>query len=200
MSQRKILKKTSKPPKELKPERDQPLPEGHQLPKPLIFNATPIIYICKIGLSKIFGDFSEEKYTTPNVVEEVVDKGKSLGAPDAFIAAELIQRSIIKVREPTNVDFINLLSAMPDLHEAEIQVLALAKELEGIAIVDESVAREISRLYNIETHGTAYLLLRLLYRRKLSKKQVREAIDGMISAGWRLTAEEYAKLIRELEV
>lgn len=194
------MKKTPKPPKELKPERDQPLPEGRQLQKPLVFNATPIIYLCKIGLSKIFGDFSEEKHTTPKVVEQVVDKGKGLGAPDAFIAEELIQRSLIKVREPTNIDFITLLSAMPGLHKAELQVLALAKELEGIAIVDESVARDVSRLYDIETHGTAYLLLRLLYRRKLSRKQVKEAIGDMISAGWRLTAEEYAKLTRELEV
>jgi len=128
-----------------------------------------------------------------------VDKGKGLGVPDAFIAENLIQRSIIKVREPTNVDFVTLLSAIPDLHRAEAQVLALAKELEGIAIVDESIAREASRLYDIETHGTAYLLLRLLYRRRLSKKQVKEAIFNMISAGWRLTAEEYAKLTGELE-
>jgi len=65
--------------------------------------------------------------------------------------------------------------------------------------VDESIAREVSRLYGIEAHGTAYLLLRLLYRGRLSKKQVKEAVTGMISAGWRLTAEEYAKLTRELE-
>lgn len=167
--------------------------------EPLILNATPIIYLCKIGLSKIFTEFSEEKYTTPKVVEEVVNKGKSIGAPDAFIAEELIQQSTIKVREPKNVDFIGKLSRIPDLHQAEIQVLALAKELDGIAIIDESIAREVARIYNIETHGTAFLLLRLLYRGKLSKKQTREAIDKMISAGWRLTAEEYAKLIKELE-
>jgi len=128
-----------------------------------------------------------------------VDKGKRMGAPDAFLAEELVQRSILKVREPTNVEFITLLSVMPDLHEAETQVFALAKELDGTAIVDESIAREISRLYGIEAHGTAYLLLRLLYRGRLSKKQVKEAVTGMISAGWRLTAEEYAKLTRELE-
>jgi len=169
------------------------------LQEPLILNATPIIYLCKIGLSKIFTEFSEEKYTTPKVVEEVVNKGKSIGAPDAFIAEELIQQSTIKVREPKNVDFIGKLSRISDLHKAEIQVLALAKELDGVAIIDESIAREVARIYNIETHGTAFLLLRLLYRGKLSKKQTREAIDKMISAGWRLTAEEYAKLIKELE-
>ncbi|MFQ5758239.1 MAG: DUF3368 domain-containing protein [Candidatus Bathyarchaeia archaeon] len=167
--------------------------------KSLILNATPIIYLCKIGLSKIFKEFSEEKYTTPKVVEEVVDKGKILGAPDAFIADELIQQSTIKVRAPKNVDFINKLSRIPDLHPAEIQVLALAKELKGIAIIDESIAREIARIYSIETHGAAYLLLRLLHRGRLSKKQTKEAINRMITAGWRLTAEEYAKLTKELE-
>ncbi|MFQ6063873.1 MAG: DUF3368 domain-containing protein [Candidatus Bathyarchaeia archaeon] len=167
--------------------------------KPFILNATPIIYLCKIGLSKIFTEFSEEKYTTPKVFEEVVDRGKISGARDAFIAEELIQQSMITVKDPSNVGFIRRLSRIPDLHPAEIQVLALAKELEGIAIIDESIAREVARIYNIETHGTAYLLLRLLRRGRLSKKQTRRAIDEMITAGWRLTAEEYAKLTKELE-
>ncbi len=167
--------------------------------KPFILNATPIIYLCKIGMANIFKEFSEEKYTTPKVVEEVINNGKSVGAPDAFLAEKLIQKSIIKVKEPKNADFIDRLSRIPDFHQAEIQVLALAKEINGIAIVDESIAREVARIYNIQAHGTAYLLLRLLYRRKLSKKQVKEAIDKKISAGWRLTAEEYAKLTKELE-
>jgi len=164
-----------------------------------VLDATPIIYLCKTGRSRIFEDLPEKKYTTLKVVEEVIDKGKILGAPDAFIADELIQRSIIKVREPARSSFLALLSTLPHLHEAEAQVLALARELGGVAIIDESLAREVSRLYNVEAHGTAYLLLRLMYRGRLSRKQVRDAIEGMISAGWRLTAEEYAKLARELE-
>ena len=167
--------------------------------KPIILNATPIIYLCKIGQSNLFKQLQEKKYTTQKVIEEVVDKGKSLGAPDAFIAEELIQQAIIRVKQPRNIAFINLLSKIPDLHQAEIQVLALARELNGIAIVDESIARETARIYSIEAHGTVYLILRLLHEGKIAKKQAKEAIDKMIQAGWRLTAEEYAKLIRELE-
>jgi predicted nucleic acid-binding protein len=188
-----------KQPEPRKLRRDLAHNEGYKLQKPLVIDATPIIYLCKIGLSRIFGDLPEEKYTIPKVVEEVIDKGKILGAPDALVAEELIQRAIIRVREPARAGFLALLSTLPNLHEAEAQVLALAKELEGIAIVDESWAREVSRLYNIEAHGTAYLLLRLMYRGRLSTNQVRDAIDDMMSAGWRLTAEEYAKLARELE-
>jgi predicted nucleic acid-binding protein len=169
------------------------------LHKPLILNATPIIYLCKIGQSNLLRQLQEEKYTTQKVIEEVVDKGKFVGAPDAFIAEQLIQQAIIKVKQPRNTAFINLLSKIPDLHQAETQVLALAKELNGIAIIDESIARETARIYGIEAHGTVYLILRLFYKGKITKKQAREAIDKMIQVGWRLTAEEYAKLIRELE-
>lgn len=38
-----------------------------------------------------------------------------------------------------------------------------------------------ARIYNIETHGTAYLLLRLLHRGRLSKRQTKRAIDEMIT-------------------
>lgn len=168
-------------------------------PKPLIFNATPILYLCKIGASSVFMEISEEKYTTPKVIEEVVDKGKSLGASDAFIAEQLIERSVIRVRRPRNADFIDQILRISDLHRAEAEVLALAKELNGVAIVDESAARQVARIYNVRAHGTAYVLLRLVYEGKLSMESAREVIDKMISTGWRLTAEEYAKLMKELK-
>lgn len=167
--------------------------------KPLVLDATPIIYLCKIGLSYIFNEFPEEKFTVPKVMEQVVTHGKKLGAPDAFIAEDIIRKSIIKVKEPKNIEFTTLLSYLPDLHPGEVEVLALAKDLNGIAVIDESIAREVARIYGIEAHGTAYLLLRLFYRGKLTRKQIRDAVNQMISAGWRLTAEDYAKLMRELE-
>ena len=155
--------------------------------------------MCKIGLSSIFTEFSEDKYTTPMVVKEVVDKGKKLGAPDAFIVEQMIKESIIKVKEPKEVELIDRLMRISNLHGAEAQVLALAKEMDGTAIIDEGIARQIARIYNIEAHGTVYLLLRLVYRGRLSRDEARKAIERMISAGWRLSAEEYAKLMTQLE-
>jgi len=168
-------------------------------PKPFIFDATPLIYLSKTGLSNVLTQFSEEKFTTPEVIEETVNKGKNLGAPDAFIIEQLIQQSNTKVKKPSNTAFIKQLTKMPDLHHGEIQVLALAKEMKGIAIIDESIARHIADIYNVEVHGTVYLLFRLLFSGKLSKRQVREAEDKMIGVGWRLTAEEYSRLLKRLE-
>jgi len=133
------------------------------------------------------------------VVKEVVDKGKKLGAPDAFIVEQMIKESIVKVKEPKEVELIDRLMRISNLHGAEAQVLALAKEMDGTAIIDEGIARQIARIYNIEAHGTVYLLLRLVYRGRLSRDEARKAIERMISAGWRLSAEEYAKLMTQLE-
>ena len=62
-------------------------------------------------------------------------------------------------------------------------VFALVRELDGTAILDESIARQVARIYNIQAHGTVYLLLRLIYRGKLSRDEARKAIERMISAG-----------------
>jgi len=43
--------------------------------KPLVFNATPLIYLTKIGLSKIFEQLKNERLTSPRVKKEVVDEG-----------------------------------------------------------------------------------------------------------------------------
>jgi len=158
-----------------------------------------LIYLCKIGFSFIFREFSEDKYTTPMVFKEVVEEGKRLGAPDAYVVEQMINESTIKVVEPREVEFVDLLIKTSNLHKAEAQVLALAKELDGIAVIDEGIARQVARIYNIEAHGTVYLLLRLVYRGSLSREKARKAVERMISAGWRLSAEEYAKLLRQLE-
>ncbi|WP_455280938.1 hypothetical protein [[Eubacterium] cellulosolvens] len=58
--------------------------------KALIFYATPLIYLCRIGQSEMLSEFSEKKYVTLKVFEDLVEKGKRLGAPDAFPSTKII--------------------------------------------------------------------------------------------------------------
>ncbi len=152
-----------------------------------------------MGFSSIFEKFAEKKYTTPKVEKEVVHVGKSKGFSDAFLVEQLIQNSIINVVIPRNKEFIKNLEKIPNLHEAEIQVLALAKEMNGIAIMDEGLAREVGIMYEIDMHGSAYLLIKLYQEKIISKEKARKILDDMIAAGWRLSSEEYSRLIKEFE-
>ena len=107
--------------------------------KPLVFNATPLIYITKAGLSKIFEDLKNEKLTSPQVKREVVDEGRRKGVPDAIILEKMFKNNVFKVAETKSQKFLESLLQTRGLHITDAEVLAIAKERDGIAVIDDEV-------------------------------------------------------------
>ncbi len=167
--------------------------------KPLVFNSTPLIYIAKIGLSRIFEELEGEKLTSPSVKREVVDKGKRKGIADAIILEKLFQKDIFKVVKPRNAVFLETLLQTKGLHVTDAEVLAIAKERGGKAIVDDEVARKTAKIYGISYAGTPYVLVKAISQGLITKREAKQAINDMISAGWRCSVETYAKIIENIE-
>ncbi|MFQ6135458.1 MAG: DUF3368 domain-containing protein [Nitrososphaerales archaeon] len=167
--------------------------------KLVVLNSTPLIYIAKIGLSRLLIDLRLEKITSLLVKHEVVNRGRDMGAPETTILEDLFQKNIIKVTEPKDQGLISRLLEIKGLHKADIHVLALAKEYGGVAIVDDELARETAKIYKIRYAGTPYLLIRAYIQGLITKEQVKKAVDEMISAGWRCGVEDYQRIIQHLE-
>lgn len=167
--------------------------------KPLIFNSTPLIYITKVGLSKILEDLKDEKLTSPQVKREVVDEGKAKGIPDSTILEEMFQSNVFKVIKPRNQEFFESLLETKGLHITDAEVLAIAKERDGIAVIDDEVARKTATIYGISYAGTPYILMRAIFQGLITKERAKQAITEMISAGWRCSVESYAKIIEAIE-
>jgi predicted nucleic acid-binding protein len=166
---------------------------------PLVFNSTPLIYLSKAGLCKIIENLRAEKLTSPLVKQEVVDKGKLKGVPDAIALEKLFDRGVFKVCEPKDKAFLSQLSLTRGLHVADAQVLALAKEYEGLAVIDDEVARKTAKVYQINYVGTPYILARAVFEEIINKEQAKRAVNDMVSAGWRCSLESYAKIMELLE-
>lgn len=167
--------------------------------KPLVFNSTPLIYLTKVGLSKIFEDLKEEKLTSPQVKREVVDEGKRKGVPDALILEKMFENKMFRAVEPSDRVFLSRLLETRGLHVTDAEVLALAKELDGLAVVDDEVARKTAKVYGIAYVGTPYVLVRAVLQKLITKERAREAVNEMVSAGWRCSIESYAKIMEVLE-
>jgi predicted nucleic acid-binding protein len=167
--------------------------------KPLVFNSTPLIYLTKVGLSKIFEGLKEEKLTSAQVKREVVDEGKRKGVPDALILEKMFENKMFRVVEPSDRVFLSRLLETRGLHVTDAEVLALAKELDGLAVVDDEVARKTAKVYGIAYVGTPYVLVRAVLQKLITKERAREAVNEMISAGWRCSIESYAKIMEVLE-
>ena len=170
------------------------------MPKPLLFDSTPLIYLTRASLSKFLSDIPTEKITTQKVFNEVVEQGKKKGAPEASLLERLFKEQTIQLKSPANKGYLKLVLEIASenekqpLHEAEAEVLCLAKECQGIAIADDKAVRAVARLLEIEVHGTGYLLGKLFMAKKLTKGELIEKIDEMRSAGWRVSPEDYLKI------
>lgn len=167
--------------------------------KPLVFNATPLIYITKIGLSKILEELKDEKLTSPSVKSEVVDEGKRKGVADAIILDKLFLKGVSKIVEPKDKSFLESLLQTRELHMADAEVLTIAKEQAGTSIIDDEVARRTAKIYGISYAGTPYILAKAVFQEIITKEKAKQAVNEMVYAGWRCSIETYAKIMETIE-
>jgi len=158
----------------------------------IVSNATPLIYLAKIGridlLQKVFG----EVFIPEEVKIEVVDKGKQLGEKDSYIIERAITDGWLKVLNA------QLVEVPIKLEPGELAVLSLAKSLRlRDVLIDEVSARTAARLLNLKPRGTIFILLKALEKKKIDLNEFLEALNELIKNGFRLKEEVYVEAVRE---
>jgi predicted nucleic acid-binding protein len=175
------------------------------MPKPLIFDSTPLIYLSRSSLAEFLKEIIQPKFTTASVFEEVVCEGKRKRAPESSLLETLFEKEIIKVHTISNKGYLKYVKEMASLnelqplHEAEAEVLCLTKELNGVAVADDKVARSVARILGMELHGTGYILGKIYATGKINKEKLVEKVKEMRDSGWYVSAEDYLKIIDYLK-
>lgn len=165
-----------------------------------IFDSSPLIYLNKVGLNCIFKRLDGEKIIPTQVYKQVVTEGKNQGYADALISEDLVNKGVIKVVQVAENGFKEMLKSLEkELHEGELEVLTLAKNKGGIAVLDESIAREVGSVLRIEVRGTLFLIFLMVRKRELKKEEAKYKVDLMIRNGFRLGHEEYQEFLNLLE-
>jgi predicted nucleic acid-binding protein len=167
--------------------------------KTLVFNSTPLIYLTKVGLSDVFEDLKAEMLTSPSVKREVVDEAKRKGVPDAIVLEKLFESNVFEVVEPKDRGFLSRLLETRGFHVTDAEVLTLARERKGLAVIDDEVARKTAKVYGIAYVGTPYVLVRAVSERLITKERAKQTVNDMVFVGWRCSVESYAKIMGVLE-
>lgn len=157
----------------------------------VVSNATPLIYLAKIGRIELLVKVFSEVYIPDEVKSEVVDEGKRLGKVDAYVVEDAIADGLIKVSSAEIVE-----PPIP-LGNGEAAVISLAKELGLLEVLmDEVVARTAARLMGLTPRGTIFVLLKALEMREISLNEFFEALSDLVKHGFRLKEEVYLEAIR----
>jgi predicted nucleic acid-binding protein len=163
------------------------------------FDSSPLIHVNRAGLQWIFTHLEGEKMIPPQVYKQVVVQGMARGDVDALVSESLVKKGILQVVQVENGFIKALKNIESGLHAGELEVLALAKNYGGTAVLDERIARDVGSMFGIEIHGTLFLIFLMVRKGVLERKVAKDEVNSMIKKGFRLGHEEYMKFLELLE-
>ncbi|MEM4780229.1 MAG: DUF3368 domain-containing protein [Halalkalicoccus sp.] len=164
-----------------------------------VFDATPLIYLGKVDRLEIVAGLDGDRLIPGRVYEEVVTAGIEGGYPDARRVERPVEDGLFSVRGVEESAVFERRCRNPNLSGADVAVLSLADELDGIAVMDERFGRDVADTEGIETRGMVYLVGLLVKRGELSAGEGRAVVDEMVEAGWHCSPALYARLVRIFE-
>ena len=147
----------------------------------IVADTGPLIALAILDLLKIMPKMFSEVYITGGVLEEALrDKSK----PGAVAINKALQDGFIKRYEIKDTPFIKDLSKLLDRGEAES--LALANQINAIALIDEKRGRKVAVSHNIVIIGTAAVLIKAKQSGHI--KEIKPLLQSLSEHGYRLSA------------
>ena len=160
----------------------------------VVSNSSPVIGLAKINRLDIIEKLYQEIIIPGAVFDELITKGRD--KEKTADIKRLIDRNIVTVQEVTNSELIRALRK--DIDYGESEVIALALELQAdLVILDEKDGRDIAEFYNLKKIGLLGILIRAKERRLIPS--VKEYMDRLINAGFRIDEKLYELIVSSLE-
>lgn len=160
----------------------------------VVADSTVLIFLGKLrALDYLTGAYSQV-FLPPVVHEEVVERGKELGAKDAVRVENAIEDGNLVVEETEIRGEIERY----DLEAGETAVLSLALERGHDRILaDEEAVREVARLHDLRPRGTLSFLFDALERDELDLDGFLDDLERLLDEGFYLDEEVYIEAVRE---
>ncbi len=165
-----------------------------------IINASPIIYLGKIGAITLLPKLFSRCYTTTIVKKEVLGDEK---VPEFLILEEYFS-DWLTVKNPSYKQLIKRLEDL-QIHSGEASIIALGKEMqekaeEKIIIIDDLTAREIARTLELKITGTLGIILKALHQRLIMKKECKYFLQFLIeNTTFKISTTMFSKILKEID-
>ena len=165
-----------------------------------IINASPLIYLGKIGALHLLPKLFTECYTTLIVKNEVL----SYDNASEFSVLKESFSNWLSLKEPTNHQLVDRLKDL-NIHAGEASVIGLAKELQDnsneiVMIIDDLAAREIARTLDLKVTGTIGVLIKSLDLKVITVEKCKNFLHVLVeNTTFRISSALFSKILKEIE-
>lgn len=158
----------------------------------VIINATPLIYLGKLGKLNLLTQLYSNIITTREVKNEVLTKNY----PEYSVLKMAFDNWIMiqDANDKTVMDNL-ILSQQIDLGEASVIALALEQENDVLLLLDDLIARSIAKSLGIKISGTLGIILEALYSKILSTDEIKLLFDDLVTeTSFRISVKLYQSI------
>lgn len=156
-----------------------------------VFDATPLIFLARIGLLEESLKLFSTCLIAETVKEEVVDTGRTVGAPETAELESLIAKGRLVIERVLRTPLGIRLETNPRLSAGDRDCLVLASERTARLMADDAAVRSVANQLGLRLGGTLYILHGLIDRGTLAPAESVDALDRLVDAGWYCSARLY---------
>lgn len=167
-----------------------------------VSDATPLIYMAKLGKLHLLKDLFTQIQMPPEVKSETIDRGKAKGYPDAIIIEQALNEGWLTTHSLTeeNMKRSNALAQITGIDVGEAQAIILTKQKnEKLVLVDQANAREAARKLGLKPRGTIYIIITAMKRKLVTREEAKQALENLIEANFHMSVKIYRDALKIIE-
>lgn len=167
-----------------------------------VSNASPLIYLARIGKLSLLQQSFNQVQIPPEVKIEAIDRGKAKKYSDAYVIEEALNEEWLKEHKltPENSRKAKALTEMTGIDLGEAQVIILAKQKkEKEVLIDQSHVRKIAKHLGLNPRGTIFVIITATKNNLITKENAKEILAKLLNANFYLSAKIYHKALTAIE-
>lgn len=155
----------------------------------IISNSTPVIHLGKVGHLDLLQKCFQEVLIPVEVYDEILIIPESM---EAVLLQQAIAHGWMKKE---HLKIPKLLERFSGIELGELKAISLALERKKPLLIDDHLAREVAQLFQVEVHGTLYVLLEAYQRKMMTKQSAIEMLHRMMKNQFYLSSTVYATFL-----
>lgn len=158
----------------------------------IISNTSPLINLAKVGKLDLMKKLFNKVLIPYSVYEEILKLPKNT---ETIIIKKAIEQGWLSAINVALNDFLRNFSSVD---VAELEVIALAIKEKKPVLIDDKKAVKIAMLFDLEVHGTLYIILKSVKQKILKKEEAKKIVDQMMDNKMYLSSDVYALFLNLL--